>query len=207
MLWKVNGNRMWRKGRDLIGICAVHLTHPRTHTHTHSEKWTNTLSHTHTHTHTHTHSSEKWTNSLSHTHTHTHTHTHRSEKWTNTLSLSHTHTHTHTHTVPCSRVSVVVLRVERVLYIHPPTYNPCRTWNSNPQPSGYKSDSLTIRPRLPPDSDACHTKHCTMMIYNKNIRLHCNLSTFHWHLLKGRNVSEWCVWTSTWNVASCSVLI
>ncbi len=37
---------------------------------------------------------------------------------------------------------------ERWTFI-PPTYNPCRTWDSNPQPSGYKSDSLTIRPRLP----------------------------------------------------------
>ncbi len=31
----------------------------------------------------------------------------------------------------------------------PPTDNPCQTWDSNPRPSGYKSDSLSIRPRLP----------------------------------------------------------
>ncbi len=31
----------------------------------------------------------------------------------------------------------------------PPTNNPCRTWDSNPKPSAYKSDSLSIRPRLP----------------------------------------------------------
>ncbi len=30
-----------------------------------------------------------------------------------------------------------------------PTFNPCRTWDSNPQRLDYKSDSLTIRPRLP----------------------------------------------------------
>ncbi len=30
-----------------------------------------------------------------------------------------------------------------------PTFSPCRTWDSNPQPLDYKSDSLTIRPRLP----------------------------------------------------------
>ncbi len=30
-----------------------------------------------------------------------------------------------------------------------PTFNPCRTWDSNPQPLDCKSDSLTIRPRLP----------------------------------------------------------
>ncbi len=46
--------------------------------------------------------------------------------------------------------SVMVLRVERALYIHSPTNNPCRTWDSNPQPLDYESDSLTIRPRLPP---------------------------------------------------------
>ncbi len=31
----------------------------------------------------------------------------------------------------------------------PPTYNSCRTWDSNSQPLGYESNSLTIRPRLP----------------------------------------------------------
>ncbi len=41
--------------------------------------------------------------------------------------------------------SVVVLKEDT-----PPTNNPCRTWDSNPQPSAYKSDSLSIRPRLPP---------------------------------------------------------
>ncbi len=30
-----------------------------------------------------------------------------------------------------------------------PIFNPCRTWDSNPQPLDYKYDSLTIRPRLP----------------------------------------------------------
>ncbi len=40
--------------------------------------------------------------------------------------------------------SVVVLEEDT-----PPTNNPCRTWDSNPQPSAYKSDSLSIRPRLP----------------------------------------------------------
>ncbi len=45
--------------------------------------------------------------------------------------------------------SVVVLKEERALVIYSPTNNPCRTWDSNPQPLDYKSDSLTIRPRLP----------------------------------------------------------
>ncbi len=31
----------------------------------------------------------------------------------------------------------------------PPTYNSCRTWDSNSQPLDYEPNSLTIRPRLP----------------------------------------------------------
>ncbi len=48
--------------------------------------------------------------------------------------------------VPCSRTPQSWYW-RRIL---PPTNNPCRTWDSNPQPSAYKSDSLSIRPRLPP---------------------------------------------------------
>ncbi len=76
------------------------------------------------------------------------------------------HTHTHTHTpeqwaanaaAPGEQLgfgallkdtSVVVLKVERALYIHSPTNNPAGR-DSNLQPLDYKSDSLTIRPRLP----------------------------------------------------------
>ncbi len=53
--------------------------------------------------------------------------------------------------VPCSMVSPQSWywrRRERWLFT-PPTYNPCRTWDSNPQLLGYKSNSLSIRPRLP----------------------------------------------------------
>ncbi len=52
--------------------------------------------------------------------------------------------------VPCSRTpqSWYWRRRERWLFT-PPTNNPCRTWDSNPQPLNYESDSLTIRPRLP----------------------------------------------------------
>ncbi len=53
--------------------------------------------------------------------------------------------------VPCSRVSPQSWYYgwrERWLFT-PPTDNPCQTWDSNLQPLGYKSDSLTIRPRLP----------------------------------------------------------
>ncbi len=56
--------------------------------------------------------------------------------------------------VPCSRVSPQswYWRWREHLLFTPPTYNPCRTWESNRQPLGYKSNSLTIRPRLP-----CHS--------------------------------------------------
>ncbi len=45
--------------------------------------------------------------------------------------------------------SVVVLRVERALYIHSPHLQFLPARDSNSQPFDYESDSLTIRPRLP----------------------------------------------------------
>ncbi len=53
--------------------------------------------------------------------------------------------------VPCSRVSPQLWYWgwRECWLFTPPTYNPCRTWDSNPQPSGYKSNSLSIKPRLP----------------------------------------------------------
>ncbi len=45
--------------------------------------------------------------------------------------------------------SVVVLRVERALYIHFPHLQFLPARDSNWQPLDYESDSLTIRPRLP----------------------------------------------------------
>ncbi len=44
--------------------------------------------------------------------------------------------------------SVVVLRVEEGTFT-PLIFNSCRSWDSDSQPLGYESDSLTIRPRLP----------------------------------------------------------
>ncbi len=82
--------------------------------------------------------------------------------------------------VPCSRVSPQswYWRWRKCWLFTPPTYNPCRTWDSNPQPSGYKSDSLSIRPRLPqfrvwwPILGICalHLTHpkCTQTAVNKH---------------------------------------
>ncbi len=64
--------------------------------------------------------------------------------------------------VPCSRVSPQswYWRWREHLLFTPPTDNPCRTWESNLQPLGYKSNSLTIRPRLPPSYKASYTYQC-----------------------------------------------
>ncbi len=86
-------------------------------------------------------------------HTHTAVNTHSSE---------HTHTHTHTRSsgqpfmlrCPGSSwgfgallkgTSVVVLRVERALYIHSPHLQFLPARDSNSQPLDYESNSLTIR--------------------------------------------------------------
>ncbi len=88
-------------------------------------------------------------------------------------AFNHTHSSEHTHTVnthpeqwaaiyaaaPGSSwgfgallkgTSVVVLSVERALYIHSPQLQFLPAQDSNSQPLDYESESLTIRPRLPP---------------------------------------------------------
>ncbi len=91
----------------------------------------------------------------------THTHTHSSEHSTH-AHMPWTHTRSSRQPYCCGTreaggglvlllkglTSVMVLMVERVLVIYFPTHNPCPTWDSNPRPSGYKSDSLTISDRL-----------------------------------------------------------
>ncbi len=82
----------------------------------------------------------------------------------NPSKCTHTHTvNTHTHTrgsrqsmlrlrgavggsVSCSRVSPQswYWRWRECWLFTPPTYNSCRTWDSNPRPSCYKSDSLSL---------------------------------------------------------------
>ncbi len=46
----------------------------------------------------------------------------------------------------------------------PPTYNSCRTWDSNSQPLGYESNPLTIRPRLPQVSSNPNQTHLNQLI-------------------------------------------
>ena len=90
-----------------------------------------------------------------------------------TYSSEHTHTHTvNTHPEQWAAIyaaapgeqlgfgallkgtSVVVLRVERALYIHSPHLQFLPARDSNSQPLDCESDSLTIRPRLPPQKVA-----------------------------------------------------
>ncbi len=57
----------------------------------------------------------------------------------------------------------------------PPTYNPCRTWDSNPRPSGYKSDCLSclsIRPRLPLMNRSFNWTLCVFCLCRLNISIH-----------------------------------
>lgn len=58
------------------------------------------------------------------------------------------------------------------------------------------------------NSDACLIKHCTLMIYNKNINLHCIFINISLTLYQKEEM--YCrrtVWTATCNVVSCSALI
>ncbi len=107
-----------------------------------------------------------------------HTHTAVSSEET------HTHTRTHTHTeasqcsgawwtvggsVPCSTVSLQLWYWgwrERWTFT-PPTYNPCRTRDSNPRPLGYKPNSLSIRTRLAQlySCSSCYP-HWLILIYS-----------------------------------------
>ncbi len=97
----------------ILGICALHLTHPSAHTAVN-------------------------------------THTHREHTPGAVGSQCCGARGAVGGSVPCSRApqSWYWRWKERWLFT-PPTYNPCRTWDSNPRPSGYKSDSLSIRPRRP----------------------------------------------------------
>ncbi len=68
--------------------------------------------------------------------------------------------------VPCSRAPQSwYWRWRECCSFTIPTFNPCWTWDSNPQPLDYKTDSLTIRPRLPLN----HYKGNNNLFYPLNI--------------------------------------
>ncbi len=90
--------------------------------------------------------------------------------------------------------SVVVLKEERVLVIHSPTNNPCRTRDSNPQPLNYESDSLTIRPRLPHNI-------FIMYIYCLKSSVKFPQSVMIWAAMSSAGVGPLCFLKSTVNAA------
>ncbi len=97
----------------ILGICALHLTHPK----------------------------------CTHTAVNTHTVNTHPEQWAAIYAAA-----------PGEQLGVWCLAQghlsrgieggESAFKFTPPTYNSCRTWDSNSQPLDYESDSLTIRPRL-----------------------------------------------------------
>ncbi len=109
------------------------------------------------------------------------------------ISSAHTQQWTHTHTWSSGQsfmlrhpgsiwgfsallkgTSVVVLRVKRALYIHSPHLQSPPAPDSNPQPLDYKSDSVTIRPWLPPSICFCVIFLCftfVNVVFTKSILL------------------------------------
>ncbi len=83
--------------------------------------------------------------------------------------------------VSCSRTpqSLYWRRKEHWLFT-PPTYNPCRTWDSNPQPLDYESDSLTIRPRLPTNGKSWWLSDDYLMIISRCIGLSLDIMHIIW---------------------------
>ncbi len=80
--------------------------------------------------------------------------------------------------VPCSRApqSWYWRWRERCTFT-PPTYNPCRTWDSNPRPLGYESNSLTIRPQLPLKKKGIF---CNIMnVFTATVNLNYSVSSSH----------------------------
>ncbi len=63
---------------------------------------------------------------------------------------------------------------ESAVHSLPPPTIPCRTWDSNPRPLGYKSDSLSIRPRLP--HITLYNVHVAFLIYLFYCSFFCHIS-------------------------------
>ncbi len=79
--------------------------------------------------------------------------------------------------VPCSRAPQSwYWRWKRALYIHSPHLQFLLAWDSNPQPLGYESNFLTIRPRLPL-FNVMHEKKCIKSNQIKSLLLSHHHST------------------------------
>ncbi len=98
----------------ILGICALHLTHP----------------------------------TCTHTAVNTHTHREHSTRSSGQPFMLRCPGSSWGFGALLKGTSVVVLKVERALYIHSPHLQFLPARDSNSQPFDYESDSLTIRPRL-----------------------------------------------------------
>ncbi len=96
-------------------------------------KYTHTWSSAHTHTHTQTHT---WSSGHTHTPGAVHTHT-------------HTYTHTHTHLEQWEEEYLGVRCLAQGSHLSRGQFLP--ELRFEPTTSGYKSDAVSVRPRLPPE--------------------------------------------------------
>ncbi len=104
-----------------------------------------------------------------------------------THSSERTHTHTHTHTVNTHRSSwgiVVVLKVERALYIHSAHQQTLPDRDSNSQPFVYESDSLPLGHDFP---------GCVPCSLIYSLIYHCK----GWSYIYRRAMVIQCFWMST----------
>ncbi len=86
-----------------------------------------------------------------HTHSSEHTHTHGTHSWSSGKPFMLWRPGSSWEfSALLKSTSVMVLRVERALYVHSPHLQFLPARDSNSQPFDYESGSLTIRPRLPP---------------------------------------------------------
>ncbi len=74
--------------------------------------------------------------------------------------------------------SVVVLKVEKALYIHSPHQQSLPARDSNSQPFNYKSNSLTIRPRLPHNDVNLHYFYPTQLTTAFRLYIYCQYVCF-----------------------------
>ncbi len=74
-----------------------------------------------------------------------------------------------------------------------PTFNPCRTWDSNPQPLDYKTFGLQMSDRLRSALSLLYIAYSPFRIFNKSLVFHA---------AKRTNVATCCTCNKLWEVTS-----
>ncbi len=138
------------------------------------------------------------------------------------LHLTHPSAHTHTHREHTPGAVGALLKgltsdgdIKRWLFTPPPlTILAGPDWDLNPQPSGYKSDSLSIRPRLPPKAlalpigesntvtgrDTVHYTNEEFCLYEYVVNLFGDCSE-----MKDLKHFMYLVWTFSWSPEQATV--